>query len=67
MNHIRENIKEDIYRDLGDAINDIFVKYQTELGINSGDITPYELWEMEDLADELADIITKILDAEAQR
>ena len=65
MNHIRENIKDDIFNDLGEAIDDIFAKYQKELNIESGDVTPYEMWEMGDLADELADYITKILDAQA--
>lgn len=64
---IREDIKTDIIADIGDALDDIFIRYQTELGIESGDIHPSDAWELWECTDNMADLIAKILDAQAQR
>ena len=55
-------MEERIFNDLDEAINNIFLKYQDELGIDSGDIAPLDFLKLEAMEKELSVLIASILD-----
>ena len=56
-----ESITSDVYNLLDNSVNDIFYQLQNELGIESGDIFPDEVQDLESAQYDLAVVIANIL------
>jgi hypothetical protein len=52
--------KKELYQLVEQAVNDLFQKYQAAHGIESGDIDPMELMELEEIQDKLTDLIIRV-------
>lgn len=50
-----------LYDDIENAINDIFIKYQNELKINSGDVTPGLAIKLSESIESVAEYMEEIL------
>ena len=50
-----------VLTDLEDMVNDIFLKYQQENDIKTGDLDPWMYNELCDMEHDLADVIAKCL------
>ena len=55
-------MKDKVIKLLEEKVNDIFFEMQEELGIESGDITPLGVLELDKRTEELAEIITLVLE-----
>ena len=56
--------KEIIMYELEDAINNIFLKHQDELGITSGDIDIPQAIKLDELTEQTAELIIEVLQFE---
>lgn len=61
---LSDGIPKLIKTDLENAINDIFVKYQTALNIESGDIEPLKAYDLEVKTDAMTALIAEVLKAQ---
>ena len=52
--------RETLYNLIEEKINDIFLKYQTANDIKSGDITPLQAFQLEELQNKLTDLIMNV-------
>lgn len=52
--------RESLYDLVEERINDIFLEYQIENGIESGDISPLQALRLEELQNELTDLIMNV-------
>ena len=61
---LEQALKEGITQELENAVNNLFIKYQNQLGINSGDIEPLQACRLEELTSQLSNLIYEVLDFE---
>ena len=54
---MKDKIRDRIF----DEVNTIFLNYQEDMGIESGDILPWDEAELDNCMDTIADIITRVL------
>lgn len=52
--------REELYNLIEEKNNDIFLEYQKQNGIKSGDISPMQALRLEELQNELADLIMNV-------
>lgn len=52
--------RETLYNLVEEKINDIFLEYQVANDIKSGDITPLQALQLEELQNKLADLIMNV-------
>lgn len=52
--------KDGLNKLISQKINDIFYEYQKQNGIESGDISPDELLELENIQDQLSNLIIRV-------
>lgn len=52
--------RKTLYNLLEERINDIFLEYQNANGIKSGDISPLQALQLEDIQNQLANLIMKV-------
>ena len=52
--------REILYNLVEERINDIFLEYQKQNGIKSGDISPIQALRLEELQNELTDLIMSV-------
>ena len=52
--------REILYNLVEERINDIFLEYQKQNGIKSGDISPMQTLRLEELQNELTDLIISV-------
>ena len=52
--------KEELKEFLDEKINEVFLEYQTKMGIESGDIYPLEAFALDDLEDQMTDLILRV-------
>lgn len=57
----KEQLRADIIEDLEEKINEIYLKYQRQLYIESGDIAPVHAVNQDDCICRLSRIITEVL------
>lgn len=60
----KESMKCEIEDKLGDAMDEIFQKYQKKLGIVDGGVDPMHSYELDKKTEELARLIVEILEAQ---
>lgn len=52
--------RKELYNLIEEKNNDIFLEYQKQNGIKSGDISPMQALRLEELQNELADLIMNV-------
>jgi len=52
--------KEELKEFLDEKINEVFLEYQTKMGIESGDIHPLEAFALDNLEDQMTDLILRV-------
>lgn len=52
--------RETLYSLVEEKVNDIFLEYQAENDIKSGDITPLQTLQLEELQNKLTDLIMNV-------
>lgn len=52
--------RKELYNLIEEKNNDIFLEYQKQNGIKSGDITPLQALQLEELQNELANLIMSV-------
>lgn len=57
----KDNWESKVKDMVGEKINDLFYEVQEVLGIRYGDITPGELFDLDDKQEELATLIIEII------
>ena len=56
-----DKLKSDVWNDLQEKVNEVYLKYQERLYIKTGDINPLDHFKQDDIVDNLAQIITNVL------
>lgn len=59
----KDKVKESLFW----KINDVFAEYQESVGAETGDITPWQLIELEDLEDKIVDLIIEVGNQNVQK
>ena len=62
----KESMKCAIEDKLGDAMDEIFQKYQEKLGIVDGDCDPMHTYELDKKVEELARLVTDVLEQQKE-
>ena len=59
-------LQNKVFNELSLSVNDIFLKFQDELDIMSGDIDPLTHWELIKRMESLSDLIFEILESQQE-
>ena len=59
-----DKLKSDVWNDLNEKVEEIYLKYQDRLYIKCGDIEPMQAFKQDDIVDALATMITNVLVSE---
>ena len=63
---MNENLINEISEEIDRKVNEIFLEFQEQLDIKSGDIAPLDALELDEIKERLADSIHKVLVSELE-
>ena len=56
-----DKLKSDVWNDLQEKVNEVYLKYQERLYIKTGDISPLDHLKQDEIVNDLAQMITNVL------